>query len=333
MPLALTCDCGARFELEDALAGRAVSCPECQAKLTAPAVKKPVVRTSHLALVSAILALVGAFTAVGGAAAVLLGGVALLLILRDRRRVGGLGFALFGVVAGGAFTALTPLALSTEGWGLGPMLRRVWMADQLEPEPANPKAPREVKEREFVLTKPSERWGKARSPKDFQNPAVQPLLKESKVLLVQPESYAFVDVRTDAGAQQSRPGAAPASLGDVVKNAFVENDKNDDPSGAGAGANDPSADDRGAPKQPKRLDPGTLKEVKSLPTGDNEKAAAEFEIEVRVDGRPWKFLIQAHRTDKGKFFIVRGFTEASRFERVKDDLRKAVESFKLTADK
>ena len=37
MPLSLTCDCGARFELEEALAGQSVSCPECQQVLVCKA--------------------------------------------------------------------------------------------------------------------------------------------------------------------------------------------------------------------------------------------------------------------------------------------------------
>ena len=77
MPLSLICDCGARFEVEDALAGQTVSCPECQQPLKAPAAQRPTLRTSAFALASFLLAVVGAFTVVGTIAAVILG---------DRRR-------------------------------------------------------------------------------------------------------------------------------------------------------------------------------------------------------------------------------------------------------
>src|SRR5262249_51230227 len=84
------CDCGARFEVEDDLAAREVSCPECQARLTVPARASAPPRTSLLALASAILALVGAFTVLGTVAAVVLGGLALAEIGRAGRG-GGVG--------------------------------------------------------------------------------------------------------------------------------------------------------------------------------------------------------------------------------------------------
>src|ERR1700680_726121 len=106
MPLSLTCDCGARFEVEDTLAGQTVACPECQAPLKAPGGQLPPLRTSTLALASVVCALVGAFTLVGTVAAVVLGVVAVVGILRQRDRLAGLGFAVFGIVAGVLFTGL-----------------------------------------------------------------------------------------------------------------------------------------------------------------------------------------------------------------------------------
>src|SRR4051812_13283476 len=56
MALSLTCACGARFEVEDTLAGQEVSCPECQQPLKAPALQRVPLRTSGFALASAQLA-------------------------------------------------------------------------------------------------------------------------------------------------------------------------------------------------------------------------------------------------------------------------------------
>src|SRR5262245_8864590 len=111
MALSLTCACGARFELEDTLAGQEVACPECQQPLKAPTLRTVPLRTSDYALASFILALIGAFTLVGTLAAVVLGVLGLVNVSRHRERVTGAGFAIFGIVAGSFFTVLTVTAL------------------------------------------------------------------------------------------------------------------------------------------------------------------------------------------------------------------------------
>ena len=124
MALTLSCSCGANFEVEDTFAGQTVSCPECQASLKAPAVVRGPLRTSGLAVASMVLALVGAFTFVGTLAAVLCGLAALVSIGRSGGRRAGVGFALFGVVAGVLFTGLTLFAYSTgELFGVGDQVR------------------------------------------------------------------------------------------------------------------------------------------------------------------------------------------------------------------
>ena len=196
MALSLTCDCGARFDVDEALAGQSVTCPECQAAVKAPSAQRPVVRTSGFALASFLLAIVGAFTVVGTAAAVVLGLLAVFFILRDRERQAGLGFAVCGIVLGVVFTGLTLWCFSTgELFGLGSAMRRNQMADQLDP--IDPKAPLEIAENGFRLTRPSFKWQRAK--KDFQYLMVQPLLRsEAVLLLVQPDLYAFLDVEVEA---------------------------------------------------------------------------------------------------------------------------------------
>jgi hypothetical protein len=314
MPLSLTCDCGARFELEDALAGQSVSCPECQAALKAPAAKNAVVRTSGFALASTVLALVGAFTVVGTLAAVVLGIIGALVVVRDREHKSGLGFSIFGIVFGTLFTGLTLWSLSSgELFGL---VRRQQMADQLEA--ADPKAPLDVKENGFSLAKPSAKWAKAK--KDFQYPNVQPLLRDEAVLLVQPDAFAFVDVQIDSDARQRIEDAVLSRLQDVPIESLPANR-------FGPRGYTPPRDDG---ETPNHLSNDYIDAKKTLTPGKGEKEATEFECSVASDGRPWKLLVQAHRTAGGKWYIVRGFCEKSRFERLKDELRKAVESFTLT---
>src|SRR5438045_2244643 len=69
MALSLSCACGARFDVDDAQAGKEVVCPECQQSVKAPAAS-PAVVTTDWALASVVLALAGAFTVVGSLAAV-----------------------------------------------------------------------------------------------------------------------------------------------------------------------------------------------------------------------------------------------------------------------
>ena len=236
MPLSLICDCGARFEVEDALAGQTVSCPECQQPLKAPAAQRPTLRTSGFALASFLLAMVGALTVVGTIAAVVLGAVAVVAILRNRERVAGLGFASCGIVLGLVFTTLSLWMLTTgELFGLPSSMRSFQMADQLEP--ADPKAPLAIKQNGFSLTRPSFRWVKAK--KEFQYLPIDPLLrKDAVLLLVQPDLNAFVDVQVETGGRiasfedtlisQLRPPSGPAQ--EQVKPNFPGGDDQEGPS-------------------------------------------------------------------------------------------------------
>ncbi len=121
----LTCACGARFEVDDTLAGQEVLCPECQQPIKAPALDRPPQVTSGWALASVVLALVGAFTVLGTVLAAVLGFYALLHIARNRQRVSGAGLAVFGICLGVLFTGLTVFALTTSDlFGLESLVRR-----------------------------------------------------------------------------------------------------------------------------------------------------------------------------------------------------------------
>ena len=120
----LTCACGARFEVDDSLAGQEVLCPECQQPVRATDAGRPPRVTSAWALASVLLALLGAFTVVGTIIAVVLGLIALVSIRRQRDRVTGSGFAVFGVCLGLLFTVLTIVAMNAvDLFGLESWLR------------------------------------------------------------------------------------------------------------------------------------------------------------------------------------------------------------------
>ena len=153
-------------------------------------------RTSNFALASFLLAIVGAFTVVGTVAAVVLGLLGAAAILRDRERLGGLGFAVTGVVLGAAFTALTLFSLSQIEF-FGAALRRGQMVGQLDKK-VDPNKDVEIDESGFRITKPMTWW---RANKDFSFLAAQPLLRDdAQLLLVQPDTGAFVDVQVEPAA-------------------------------------------------------------------------------------------------------------------------------------
>ena len=323
MPLSLTCDCGARFEVEESLAGQSVSCPECQATLKAPAAHRPVVRTSGFALASFLLAIVGAFTVVGTVAAVVLGVVAVAFILRDRERQAGIGFAVCGVVLGCVFTALTLWSLSTgELFGLGSAMRRTQMADQLEP--VDPKAPLVIAENGFSITRPSLKWQRAK--KEFQFMLVEPLLRsEAVLLLVQPDLYAFIDVQIEAD------GRTGESMDDYILNRMKPAPTHSKTGGKDK-VNDkskPGQKDDEEREEPSRLGDPVRVASRELPADAGIQQAHETTVEQTVDGKTWTLLVRTYRTVGGKLFIVRGFAEKARFGRVKDELEKSLDSFQV----
>lgn len=324
MPLSLTCDCGARFEVEDALAGQTVSCPECQEPLKAPSAKRPTLRTSGFALASFLLAVVGAFTVVGTIAAVVLGLIAVVVIWRDRERVAGLGFAAFGIGLGLIFTTLTLWALTTgELFGLGSGMRRLQVADQLEP--VDPKAPLEIKEDGFSLTRPSFKW--ARAKKDFSYLLIDPLLsKDAVLLLVQPDLDAYADVRVEAGGRIAsfeeelvnrlrQNSARPAS---------VKNPPNNPPNVRGG-------DDEEEPQLLRVTDVVVVDRKNNLPVdGTGAEQAEERTVKLNLQGKGWTLVARAYRARGGKLYVVRAFTETAHYARVKEELERLLDSFKIT---
>jgi hypothetical protein len=324
MPLSLTCDCGARFEVEDTLAGQSVSCPECQQTLKAPSsAQRPTVRTSAFALASFLLAVVGAFTVVGTLAAVVLGFIAVFQILRNRERLAGFGFAACGIILGLVFTTLTLWSLTTADlFGLPGSMRRAQMADQLDP--VDLKAPLEISENSCSITRPSVKWQRAK--KDFTYLLVQPLLRnDALLLLVQPDLYAFADVQVVEDPRN--PTDIQSYILDRLKPASVQSgvigkDKSKDKGSSKIKVKE----DEDEPPDQVRVDTPVIKDhLKNLPAPPGI-TADELSVDVPLDGKRWTMLIRTYRTDKGKLFIVRTFTEAARFPRVKDELVKLLDS-------
>jgi hypothetical protein len=307
MALALTCACGARFELEDTLAGQEVTCPECQQPLQAPTLERPPLRTSLYALGSAVLALIGAFTVLGTLAAILLGLLALRDIARHRDRVAGAGLAAFGIGAGAVFTVLTLLAFSTgELFGLGGRFREMQLADQLDRT-----GPLDIvrADKGFSLTRPTPRWGVAVG-NQIDERALEVLQKNRDLILVQPALYASVDVQVENRGQVF-------SL-DELQNQLL-NELRSRPRNQLVGDDDD------------KIFRVTNVEVHSaLRLSDLDDAPGrEMTVDLRCAGQPWRMVYRFYLTRTGKLFVVRGYAKKRQFPAAKDQIQQALESFRI----
>lgn len=313
MAIALTCACGARFELEDTLAGQEVTCPECQQPLQAPGLQRPPVRTSLCALASAVLALIGAFTVVGTLAAVLLGVLALLEIARHRERVAGVGLAAFGIAAGTVFTALSILAFSTgELFGLGGRFREMQLADQLDRS-----GPMEVvrADKGFSLTRPTERWGVALG-NQIDEPALAVLQKHRDLVLVQPALFACVDVAVETRGKFFNLQAVQEEL---------LNELRADPQ------NQPVRFDDEEDKL-FRITQVVAQTAHDLPAlGDAE--GREMTVDLRCGGQAWRLAYRFYRTRAGKVFVVRGYAQKRHFVKAEGEITRALDSFRILTDR
>jgi hypothetical protein len=302
----LTCACGARFEVDDSLAGQEVLCPECQQPLKAPAPDRPPQLTSAWALASVVLALVGAFTVLGTILAVLFGIIALASIARNRERVTGVGFAVLGICLGVLFTGLTLFALSTgDLFGLDTWVRERTMAQQVDTS-----GPMEIVLglKGFAITRPTEKWGQVRGNQS-DDPAVSSLQHDRDLLLMQVARYAFIDVRTLRGPFRS--------LDECQDDVLAEFESPQRPSHFG------EDDDEFQPPSRARLQV-------SRPLENKEGAEGrELIVDVRRTGQSWHFVIRLYRRKNGTTYIVRAYTPKRHFSRIQGELETALESFRL----
>jgi len=315
MALALTCVCGARFELDDTLAGQTVTCPECQQALKAPALRSMPPRTSALALASVVLALLGAFTGIGSAVAAVLGGMALARISRQRERLAGAGLALFGLLAGIAFTVLFVFAVfSPEVLGVAGAMRKRMLAGQVD---TTGKLETIDQAKGFTISRPSKEWGIAPT-KDIEDPLLRPLLhKDADLLLVQVSLYVFVDVRSHV-INNAR------SLDQAQQNVLEEFRPEQADLRLPRGARDP--DDFLHPTN------YVVKNSRELPVADGIQGR-EVQVEVTCGGRPWHFLIHLYLS-KGRVYIVRAFAQGSRrFRDARPEFDKILDSFEILSNR
>jgi DNA-directed RNA polymerase subunit RPC12/RpoP len=104
------CSCGKSLKLDDAHAGRRVRCPDCGSEVVAPESTEdeapPQTATSGKAIASLVLGIASFLCAfLTGIPAIILGILGLRDVNRSRRRTGGTGLAIAGIVTGSLGTA------------------------------------------------------------------------------------------------------------------------------------------------------------------------------------------------------------------------------------
>jgi hypothetical protein len=301
MALTLSCPCGANFEVEDTFAGQTVRCPECQAALKAPALRRGPLRTSGLAVASMVLALVGAFTVVGTLAAVLCGLAALVSIGRSGGRRAGVGFALFGVIAGILFTGLTLFAYSTgELFGVGDQVRERVLGGRVDYS-----GPLEIvrPDQGYKITRPSEKWGVAKPE------LARELENTGNLLLVNAAKDAYVDVSV-----MSSPGRGIDALRQDVVKSFEDAERK----GPAKGEED-------------------MRRILSVKVRDSRRVdgpegyeVGELVLDVRMPGQSLTYLIHVVKKPKAaRAYLVRSWTGRRRYPQEEADLRKVIDSFRI----
>ena len=317
MALSLICACGARFEVEDTLAGQDVSCPECQQSLKAPALRQPSRRTSDLALSSFVLSLVGAVTVIGTIAAVLLGALALFRIRRNRDRIAGTGFAIWGILNGSVFTVLTLLALSSsELFGLGGMMRRNMLGDKVD---TAGELTLEDATAGFRITRPSRQWGVSTADRledPFLNLLQGPNARKLDLLLVQTQRDICVDIRSERRLIGNIDLVLDEVVGDLTPSPAV---------------------DQFEAKGRRDVDGNLFRITKVTASGSSKRLetdagidAREKEVIVVSTVKTCKMWLRVYYNGD-RLFVVRAYGPKTSFDHGEQELRKLLDSFKILA--
>ena len=315
MALSLDCACGARFEVEDTLAGQDVSCPECQQSVKAPALRGPTVRTSDLALASTVITLVGAFTLIGPVIAIVLGVLALIRIRRNRDRIGGAGFAVFGIVGGTGFTVLLLFAFSSnELFGLGAKLRHKMLGDRVD-------TTGELYHKDdngFSITRPSRDWGVS-TVDLLGDPFVHALQgqaaneRPANYLLVSLNRILYVDVRSEVRPVQNIDALLDEAV-DVVT-----------PTRKGDPGDFPRTRDESDLSRIVEVKPGVSSRRLDAPDGIE---AREKEVTVRFSRQQWKMLVRVYYNGT-RLFVVRAYGPEKHMKHGEADVKKLLDSFTI----
>jgi Domain of unknown function (DUF4190) len=315
MALLLNCKCGAQFEVDEAWAGKTISCPDCRQSIAVPPLPKPSQPTNACALLSLVLALVGAFTLVGSALAVGVGLVALAQIARQRDKAPGAGFAVFGIVAGLLGTAVTAAALRhADLFGLGTYFHAIHWDDKVDYDGDLEFVSPDGKQG-FRIKRLSREWGVVRERRGSNGILDGLQIQPPAALFKLKSREAFVDVTIDQ-VNNLRPLTEYQDnfLADLTRERPDEGDRFEPRRGNGA---------RISSVNVRKGREGT-----TLKVGDNE--FLEFVVDLRCGDQAWSMLVRLCRTRDNRLFTLRGFARQQLFTRIEDDLKKFLDTFRTT---
>jgi hypothetical protein len=317
MPLALTCECGARFDVDDVLAGQEVPCPECTAMIKASD-QAVTPRTSLWALAALTIALLGAFTPGGGLLAVFVGLIALLVVWRKRKQLTGQTVALTAIGIGFFCAVLTAvLFLKPDALPVGAWVRARALAGQLE-DPKDLKVASRTGD--VTLERPSHDWAIVKRGKS-NDPTITELQQKSDLLLFNRKRNAYVEVIRDT----ANPGVKLQEYKEqrlrIDLNPYVPRFLgNDDAGWGGGGGPGGAAPDVG----PAAFEPKFDDEGHQINEPRNGHLGREWRATVKRGGQTWRFLIRAYRKPgnnvagapkqpDGPIYVIRAYAPVSKF--------------------
>jgi hypothetical protein len=312
MPISVTCQCGARLEIDEKFLGKEIPCPDCQRPLPtkAPAAPPPLElpdyrRTSGLAVLSLTLALVGAFTLVGTLAAIAVGILALKEIAGKANKPDGINFARAGIILGAVFTFVTLASMvSPTVFGLDVFLREMALASRLQ-YPASAVIKNDIINDGTIKIQrpaPAELWGV------YTSSGQQTANVESDLLIL-------VNVREDAyiSCQSSVKEALDDDPEALEKQALARFHKSELVNLLGR-------------TKGKLASEGKIVEKKPLAADGTQ----EIILDIRLGGIERRCLL-LYSTEKNQLSlnVFVGCARRSRFERMQEDFRKAYTSLEV----
>jgi hypothetical protein len=310
MPLSVTCQCGARLEIDEKFLGKDIPCPDCQRLLptklpVAPtAVDLPNVRrVSGLATLSLSMALVGAFIPGVNLAAAVVGFLALRQVAANPRKLEGAGIARAGIITGSVAFVLTLFLLFLHPFfGIDTPLREMIFASHVDYPTTNeiqsPPSPVNVT---IEIKRPvdSGPWGKYISGSSQSVPN-----KDTLIIVSVPDDAQIVCIA------ENPDGFRGENADDRKKKVLERFYKSELVNLLGR-------------LKGRALDhEGDIIEEKASPDGNRQ----EILLDLRLAGIDRRFVIQYWEPEVGTLNMLVAGTRKNRFDRLLPEFRKAFES-------
>jgi len=307
MPIAVTCQCGAKLEIDEKFLGKEIQCPDCQRPLPTKAPPKPPPldlqqyrRTEGLAVLSLTLALTLAFTIVGTLAAIVVGVLALKRIASDPVKLDGVRLARAGIVLGAVFTFVTVTALiSPTVFGLDALLRDLALGSRLNYLLDDPVSDANDQVKIKRPTRGLRCWAKYNSPSRL-------------TAGIQIDPLILVNTRDDtyiACQDAEIPGLDGRDEELVLKKVLERLQK---------------SELINLLNRPGRISPPEITVVEKKMTADNKQ---ELIIDMRLGGLDRRLLVQYKPPRLDRIFFAVGCARRNRFDVLQEDFREALATF------